>query len=165
MGSRTWIKVYCDKWLEGTLREETSDIRGVWIDLLTLAGAGRYGSDGEIRLINGIGLRDEQISRIFGIKPSLWRKAKTRFLETDRIKITENGAILITNWSKYQSEYERLKTYHHPQKGQQGVDPDKYIKGRYGQMVRRGLDDPGELAKTYMDSPDLEDEKLLQKVQ
>lgn len=136
MGSRTWIKVYCDKWLEGSLREESSDIRGVWIDLLTLAGAGRYGDNGEIKLTNGEGLTNTQISHILAIKLSLWRWAKARFLETDRIKITEKGAICIINWAKYQSEYSRLKPYHQCQKATI-IDPNKYAQGKYGSLVQR----------------------------
>ena len=111
MGSRTWIKVYCDKWLEGTLREEVPAIRSVWIDLLTLAGGGRYGDSGEIKLTNGVGYSDKQICEILTIKPSLWKKAKQRFLETERITISPRGAISIIKWSKYQSEYERQKRY------------------------------------------------------
>jgi hypothetical protein len=111
MGSRTWIKVYCEPWLGGTLREEKPEIRGVWIDLLVLAGSGQYGDTGEIKLRNGIGFTDKQIAEILNITKSLWRRAKQRFIETERIKVTEKGAISITNWGKYQSEYERQKPY------------------------------------------------------
>ena len=109
MGSRTWIKVYCNKWLEGTLREESPDIRSVWIDLLALAGSGQYGDTGEIKLTNGIGFTDKQIAEILHIKTALWRRAKSKFIESDRIKLSSKGAIRILNWSKYQSEYDRQK--------------------------------------------------------
>jgi hypothetical protein len=111
MGSRTWIKVYCDNWIQGTLREETPDVRGIWADLLALAGGNQYGDIGEIKLTIGVGYTDEQIASILYIKKSLWRKAKLRLLETERIKISPKGAISITNWSKYQSEYNRQKRY------------------------------------------------------
>jgi hypothetical protein len=114
MSNRTWIKVYCDKWLEGTLREDSPDIRGVWIDLLVLAGGGRYGDSGEIKLANGIGFTDKQIAEILKMKASLWRRAKQRFIDTERIKISPKGAIQISNWSKYQSEYRRQKPYKQP---------------------------------------------------
>ncbi len=111
MGSRTWIKVYCDKWITGTIRNEPPEIRCTWIDLLALSGTGQYGDTGEIKLANGVGYTDEQIAQILHIKPSLWRKAKLRLVETERIKVSPKGAISITNWSKYQSEYERQKPY------------------------------------------------------
>lgn len=100
MGSRTWIKVFCDKWLTGTLREDQPDIRGVWIDLLALAGSGQYGDTGEVKLTNGTGFTDKQICEILNIKPGLWRRAKARFLETERIKISSKGAIAIVNWNR-----------------------------------------------------------------
>jgi len=111
MTRRTWIKVYCDKWLSGTIREEQPDVRSVWIDLLTLAGSGQFGDIGEVKLSNGVGLTDNQIAAILNINKALWRKAKQRFLQSDRIEITPRGAIRITNWSKYQSEYQRQKPY------------------------------------------------------
>ncbi len=123
MGSRTWIKIYCNKWLTGTLREDASDVRGVWIDLLTFAGGGQYGDTGEIKLTNGVGFTDGQIAEILHIPKSLWRKAKHRLLETERIKISPKGAIRITNWSKYQSEYNRQKPYRQPKEDTSTPEP------------------------------------------
>lgn len=123
MGSRTWIKVYCDKWLEGTLREEEPAVRGVWIDLLTLAGGGKYGDSGEIKLTNGVGYSDRQMCEILTIKRSLWKRAKQRFLDTNRIEISPRGAISIVNWTKYQSEYERQKRYREPKPGYSTTEP------------------------------------------
>lgn len=136
MASRTWIKVYCDKWLDGTLRDEAPEIRGVWIDLLVLAGAGRYGDSGEVKLSNSVGLTDNQIADVLRIDLSLWQRAKKRFLITDRIKITAKGAISIINWSKYQSEYDRQKPYRESHKAAP-IGPDKYVQGRYGHLVQR----------------------------
>jgi hypothetical protein len=123
MGSRTWIKIHCDKWVSGTLREDAPDVRGVWIDLLALAGSGQCGDTGEIKLTNGVGFTNKQISEILQIKPALWRRAKERFLQTERIKISSKGAICITNWSKYQSEYNRQKPYRQPKEDTSTLEP------------------------------------------
>ena len=123
MGSRTWIKIYCDKWLMGTLREDAPDVRGVWIDLLTLAGIGQYGDTGEIKLTNGVGFTDGQIAEILHIPKSLWLKAKHRLLETERIEISPRGAIRIVKWSKYQSEYNRQKPYRQPKEDTSTPEP------------------------------------------
>lgn len=114
MTSRNWIKVYCEKWISGTIREEQPDVRSVWIDLLTLAGSGQFGDIGEIKLPNGIGYTDVQIAEILHISRSLWRKSKQQFLDSQRIEITPKGAISIVNWSKYQSDYQRQKRYRRP---------------------------------------------------
>ncbi len=109
MGSRTWVKLYCDKWLKGTVREFAPEIRSIWADLLVLAGSGQYGDTGEIKVTDEIGLTDNQISRILHVKKSLLLRAKSQFLEQKMIEITPENAISVVNWSKYQSEYDRIK--------------------------------------------------------
>jgi hypothetical protein len=136
MSSRAWIKIWCKPWLEGSLRDETSAIRGVWASLLALAGDGRYGDSGEIKFRDNVGLTDRQIAEALAISGRLWGAAKRRFLSTNRIKIAENGAICIQNWNKYQSEYDRQKPWRERQKAT-NRDPDKFIKGEYGQFVER----------------------------
>jgi hypothetical protein len=136
MGSRAWIKIWCRNWLEGTLREEPPDIRGVWADLLALAGDGHYGDSGVIKASDNLGFTDGQITDLLKIDPELWQRAKERLQDTDRIKITEKGIITITNWQKYQPEYSRQKPYRQHQKATT-IDPDKYVKGSLGRLVRR----------------------------
>jgi hypothetical protein len=136
MGSRTWFKVYSDKWLKGSMREEMPEVRSVFIDLLALAAAGDYGDSGEIKYNDDVGLTDRQIATALNISLKLWRTAKKRFLEIKSIEILENEAIKITNWAKYQSEYGRQKPWRERQKAA-NRDPDKYVKGRYGQLVKR----------------------------
>ena len=136
MGSRSWFKVHAKPWLKGSIRDEKPEVRSVWIDLLAMAAAGDYGDSGEIKYNDDIGLTDKQIAIALRISPRLWRMAKTRLLETNRIEIAENGAILITNWKKYQSEYNRQKPWRERQKIVER-DPDKYTKGKYGHLVLR----------------------------
>jgi len=111
MPSRTWIKIYCDKWLGGTIREETPLIRSVWVDLLTLAGSGRYGDTGIIQLAHNVGLTDEQLAAVLNIPINDWQTSKTKLSTTDRISTNGNNVITILNWRKYQSEYERQRSY------------------------------------------------------
>ena len=133
MGSRTWIKIYCDKWLNGTIREESLEVRAVWVDLLVLAGSGKYGDSGEIKITEQIGYSDLQLAELLQVSRQKWAVIKKRLIETDRIIIKNlNGdrgvmsknlnaargvipknsnIICIKNWSKYQSEYERTKPF------------------------------------------------------
>jgi len=126
MTSRTWIKVYCNQWLSGTIREEQPDIRSVWIDLLTFAGSGQFGDIGEIKLANGVGFTDKQIAEILHIRTNLWRRAKARFLVSERIEINPKGAICIINWNKYQSDYQRQKPYRTQKSGELSEESDKF---------------------------------------
>lgn len=54
--------------------------------------------------------------------------------ETDRLKQNGSGVLEVTNWKEYQTEYDRQKPYRKPK---ENVDPDKYVKGKYGKMVKR----------------------------
>lgn len=134
MASRKWIKLWCDQWLNGTLRQdEYGDfdleallsepesrqnilrliMRGLWADTLSLAGDGKYGDIGEIKMSSTVGLTDEQIADIFRVPIGLWRWAKAELSkgENARIEVSEQNIINIINWPKYQSEYQRQKPY------------------------------------------------------
>lgn len=111
MGSRTWIKIYTDKWLDDSISQETVELRGVWIGLLVLAGAGRYGDTGEIKLGARIGLSDEQLAETLNIPLRIWLKQKARLIETKRIQIQGKNIIFVKKWQKYQSEYQRQKPF------------------------------------------------------
>lgn len=112
MGSRTWIKIYCDRWLNGTIREETPEIRGIWVDLLVLAGSGKYGDSGEIKITDHVGFLDEQLADLLQISRQKWVTIKKKLMQTDRVIVKNNNIIAIKKWSKYQSEYERQRQYH-----------------------------------------------------
>lgn len=143
MSSRTWVKLYCDNWLSGTLRQETPALRGIWADLLTLAGSGKYGDTGQISLQNNVGLSDLQYQKVLNLSQKVWQKAKKRLIETDRIAINSQNVITIKNWQKYQSEYERQKPYRnkglqpkvtpHSNNGDRDIDINK--KKSYGKKV------------------------------
>ena len=109
MGSRTWIRVFVQNWIEGTIREESPEVRCCWIDLLALVGAGQHSDTGVLKLTSNVGYTDNQIVDIFCVSEDVWLYAKQRFIETDRIEVLQGNVIIIKNWSKYQSEYSRQK--------------------------------------------------------
>ena len=111
MSSRTWIKIYCDQWLEGTISEESISIRGVWVSLLALAGNGKYGDSGEIKALDGVGFNNNQVAAMLKVSRNLWVATKNRLINTGRIEVSTENIITIANWGKYQSEYERTSKY------------------------------------------------------
>ena len=122
MSSRTWIKIYVDKWLEGTISEESISVRGVWVSLLALAGNGKYGDSGYIMALDGVGFNDKQLAAMLKISLNLWVATKKQLKKTGRIieqppktpsKKNEQPPLVlaIANWNKYQSEYERTSKY------------------------------------------------------
>lgn len=111
MANRTWFKIYADKWLTGTIREESPSVRGIFVDLLALAGGGEFGDWGVISLKNGVGIFDSQYQKILNVSKTEWRTTKKRLILTERIAVNSANVITILNWRKYQSEYERQKPY------------------------------------------------------
>lgn len=110
------MKLYCDEWFEGSIRNESIEVRAVWAALLAFAG--RVGNGGVIRLPGcDIGFSDEQLAGVFNVPIELWISAKERLSnhpggqEENRITVTDRNVIEIINWSKYQSEYLRIKGY------------------------------------------------------
>jgi len=115
MGSRTWIKIYCDRWLNGSIRDETPELRGIWVDLLVLAGSGKYGDSGEIKITDQAGFLDKQLADLLQISVQKWVACKKKLIQTDRVCVKNRNIIAIINWSKYQSEYNRQRVYRQPQ--------------------------------------------------
>ncbi|OBW61978.1 phage replisome organizer N-terminal domain-containing protein [Dehalococcoides mccartyi] len=116
MGSRTWFKIYPDNWLRNSIVGsetgfESMEERGVFSAVLALAASGRYGDIGAIKIGENIGYSDQQIADIFGINLDVWVKYKAIFIHKSRLSVDKNNLILVTNWTKYQSEYERQKPY------------------------------------------------------
>jgi len=110
MTHRTWVKIFCEGWLDGTLREESPELRGIWADILAWAGD-VDGISGTIRVAKAIGYTDEQIAARLNIELSMWIMCKKRLIKTERIKVVENNIIEVCKWKKYQSDYGRQKQY------------------------------------------------------
>ncbi len=116
MTSRNWVKVYCNRWFEGSIRKETPELRSIWVDLLALAG--RTGNNGVIRLPGTeLGFTDLQLATIFNVPVELWLSIKARLANhpdgehENRIRVNDCNKIEIINWGQYQSEYARQLPY------------------------------------------------------
>lgn len=119
-GKRSWIKLWTTEWLDGTTRYEMSDSqRAFWIDLLAMAGRSRF--PGNICAGYNQGqFVGYPLSRFQALMagPIDVEATFALFERTDRIKteITSVGPpklykLELLNWTKYQSEYQRLKKY------------------------------------------------------
>ena len=119
-GRRTWIKVFVDDWLEGTTRYQMSDAqRAFWIDLLAMAGRSRFGGivcsgkDGEQLIGYPLSKFQGLLAEPFDIEATF-----ALFERTEKITMQVSGegnrklyVLFITNWVRYQSEYDRVKKY------------------------------------------------------
>lgn len=143
---RTWIKLFCDQWLRGSIRKESIETRGIFADLLAMAGDSGYGDDGLIQLAEGIGFTDELIAGILNVSPQVWLAVKKRLLnhpdpDENRIEIiplSQGFSIQILNWTRYQSEYRRQKPYREAKKEERSPSPPKEEKIIEGEGDREG---------------------------
>lgn len=121
------MKLFCDQWLRGSIRKESTDVRAIFADLLAMAGDSAYGdpniaSNGIIQLADDVGFNDEAIARILNVPLKIWLSVKKRLSahpepDENRIEIialSQGFGIRILNWTRYQSEYQRQKKYREP---------------------------------------------------
>lgn len=111
MSKRSWIKIHCDKWLNGSINKTGIEERGVWISLLCIAGNSDFGDIGFLSITQNQGMIDHQIANIMNVSVKTWRKYKERFTLAERITLHPNNVIEINNWTQFQSEYTRQKSY------------------------------------------------------
>ncbi len=110
---RTWIKLWVDQCLRGSMISELNpEQRWIFIGLVLMAGDseepgivfGRKDEDGNL-----LGKPDAVLAYELGVDESSIGPAKARMIEKGKITTDARGVITICNWGKYQSEYERQK--------------------------------------------------------
>lgn len=108
-----WIKLYTRKWIWGSGRTMTPEKRGVWIDLLALAGESKL-RDGTLRHDINQPMKKEWIASVLMLDMETLNSSLEAFkadINSDdgdaRIKIWEDGTIQIVNWDKYQNKSEK----------------------------------------------------------
>jgi hypothetical protein len=104
---RTWVKLFCNQWLNGSARNDPLEVRALWVDLLAIAG--EFGGDGRVRITENLPFSDENMAKMMRVKPFVWRKVKAYLIQNERIIVDSDGFLTITKWAAYQSEYQRTK--------------------------------------------------------
>ncbi len=109
MGRRSWIKLYTNIVYGSTPKELLPAERWVWIGLLAMAGDSVV--DGSVCLSETLGYTNEQLAEILGVSLEVLAAAFSKMTATGKIEIDPKNKISILNWKKYQSEYDRQKSY------------------------------------------------------
>ncbi len=124
-GRRTWIKLYPIDCLEGSIRYQLeADERGVWYDLLNLSAI--CSTPGTISDKDNRPYPHSFIANRLNIEIELLDRTLTKCEEEGRISENDTG-IHITNWTAYQSEYERQKPYRERKK-EKGPAPKRLME-------------------------------------
>lgn len=131
-GPRKWVKVFCYETLHGSISYQLSEAeQAVWVKLLCFAGL--CGNDGIIADHDLRPFPHEFICHEIHTDNDMFEETLRKCIEEGRISEDGQG-IKITNWNKYQSEYDRQKQY---RQKDNTPDPEKFTQGRYGHMVKR----------------------------
>ena len=128
---RTWIKLFCYQRLHGSVAYQLSEAeQSVWDKLLCFAGL--CGLEGTIADNDYRPFPHSFVAHELHTPESLLDQVLNKCKEEGRISEDDRG-IHITNWAAYQSEYDRQK----PSRDKKRDDPNKYVDGPMGHMVRR----------------------------
>ena len=107
---RPWIKLYPIDCLDGSIRYQLEpDERGVWYDLLNFSAI--CANPGVIADKDGRPYPHSFIANRLNIELELLEATLAKCYEEGRCQESDGGVIAITNWSAYQSEYQRQKPY------------------------------------------------------
>jgi hypothetical protein len=111
-----WFKIYPQKWLLGSTRFEISlEQRAIFIDFLSMASLND--PPGEFPYFSL-----DQLGHQCCCAREIVEKAIERLIQTEKIvHFPKKKRIIIKNWAKYQSEYERQKPYRSQEKASNKV--------------------------------------------
>jgi hypothetical protein len=113
-GSRTWIKLYPQGMLHGSITYQLSEPeQAVWVKLLCFAG--EINRDGQISDNDGRPFPLEFIAHEIHTTVERLESTIKRCKEEGRI-LDDGHGLYIANWKIYQSEYNRQKPYRDKQK-------------------------------------------------
>ena len=104
-----WVKFDIEGCISGSIRFDlTPAERSVWYELILLAGKSR--NPGIVQASSEIAYPLQFIANQLRISKSLLNSTIRKCQDEGRLVVDKSG-IHITNWSRYQSDSERLKKY------------------------------------------------------
>ena len=92
-------------------RQLLPDERSVWDDYLDMATPPNTPIAGEVCYSKGVGLTLEILSNTLHTSIEAIKRANKHMEELKMITVANNGVVIINNYNKYQSEYNRQKAY------------------------------------------------------
>ena len=124
-GRTTWIKLYCYGRLHGSMNYQLTEAeQSIWDKFLCFAGL--CGLNGLIADNDGNPFPHEFVAHEFHTSIGLFESTLAKCKKEGRL--SENGqGIHVTNWSTYQSEYDRQKVSRDKKKKGELTDEQKAI--------------------------------------
>ncbi len=131
---RTWVKLDCYGTIHGSINWQlTLEEQAVWIKCFAYAAISG-GKPGVIQDNDETALPHWYIANELHCPLEVFESTLQKCITQNRMRENEHG-IDIINFDAYQfTEYDRQKPYRQKKAKE---DPDKYIQGDYGHMVKR----------------------------
>lgn len=137
---RYWVKLDCQGILHGSINYLlTLEEQALWIKLIAFAEV-CGGPPGMVQDNEDRGLPHEFIAHELHCPVKILDSMLKKMTDDNAIKESGRGVIELVNFPAYQfTEYDRQKPYRDKKKEDRTgfEDSDKYIKGKYGHMVKR----------------------------
>lgn len=90
------------RWINGSIRQDLlPDERSVWADLMALAALTREPRRGYIERSEGIPYSKTVLLSMLNITGELFDRAVAKCVKEGRLKVFEDGTMLLTNWQYY----------------------------------------------------------------
>ncbi len=121
------------RWLTGSIRRDLEpDERSVWADLLALAGLTREPRRGYIERSKGVPYEPHYLTVFLNISEELLNRTIQKCVKEGRLKVFEDGTMLITNWNNYNGleDWHKKKKQEAERKEARKVSIDKARKTR-----------------------------------
>lgn len=107
---RSWVKFWVSECIDGSIREDLgADERGVWYDLIIYSA--RCRTPGVISSNETQAISRKRLAGVLNITEELLDRTIDRCVESKRLSLDKEGLIHITNWEKYQSDSDRVRSY------------------------------------------------------
>lgn len=121
----SWIKLWTEEWLDGSVRAELEpDERGIFIDLLALAGRSRQ--PGVIQRNPNTPFSHSAIAARLQAPVELLERALTKCIAQDRLNENSDG-IHVVNWNYYQALYTQKRISRETDKGKDSSKKTKIM--------------------------------------
>jgi len=104
-----WTKLHSKEWLYGRIRNCAPEIRSVWTDIQ--AQADESPVRGTVCAAPEVGYPIAVLAAMWKTPESVVRAAIDIFTGEDWISLDTTGVIHLTEWLRFQDEYQRLKKY------------------------------------------------------
>lgn len=134
---RGWVKMDCLGCLHGPINYLLSlEEQAVWFKLIMYSEI-CGGPPGFVQSNEGNGMPFVYLASELHCPIRVFESMVEKMTKDKAIKVNGTGVIELVNFSTFQfTEYDRQRPYRQAKK-ERGADPDKYIKGKYGGVVKR----------------------------